>query len=102
MVYRGTKYIKHRTDGNWWEGLRQMQAIMFQVKLWDLDEAKEYLKNHNLEYVGNPKVVIRKNITYHKFILVDVRQELFPFLDYKADHVGFGVYEITAINDGDR
>ncbi len=73
MVYRGTKYIKNRTDGNWWEGLRQMQAIMFQVKMWDLDKAEEYLKNRNLKYVGKPKIITRKNITYYKFTLVDLK-----------------------------
>lgn len=93
-----TNYKKRQYPGNWYEGLRQLQSIMFQTKLWTLERIEEYLKRRNLIYLKKPKTLTRKNISYYKYMLRDPNEDMIAFKDYEADHIGFGVVEITAVN----
>ena len=103
------KPTKHKVErGNWYEGLRQVQKIMFPLNtplissglngknfVWNDKSIKWYLEKRGIKSLKTRKIT-RKNITYCSCIIQYVHN--FDFRDYESISAGQGVIEITAVD----
>lgn len=113
MVIRSIQF-KRKDDGNWYEGMRELQAIMFDQQHWTHEQAEQYLDKawrvgdsrqfKIRDWVGKKKlrmrITTRKGKTYYHYQIGDPEDH--AYCEYKAEHPQTGIVEITAIDDMGR
>jgi len=109
MVLRSVQF-KHKNDGNWYEGMRELQAILFDQQHWTQEKAEEYLNKawrandyrqvKILDWVGKKqlrmRVTKRKGKIYYHYQIGDRNHH--AYRRYKAEYPQAGIVEITAID----
>ena len=113
MVLRSVKF-KRKDDGNWYEGMRELQAIMFDQQYYTRDQAEQYLDKARrandysqikiYDWVGKKKlrmrVTKRKGKVYYHYQIGSPNRH--AYCQYKPEYPQQGIVEITAIDDMGR
>jgi len=113
MVLKSIKF-KPSNDGNWYEGMRELQAILFDQQHWTREKAEEYLNKawrandysqiKIYDWVGKKnlrmRVLNRKGKMYYHYQIGDPNDHAYRY--YTAEYPQQGIVEITAIDDMGR
>ena len=113
MVLRSVKF-KPKDDDNWYEGMRELQAIMFDQQYFTHDQTEQYLdkawrandyRQIKIFYWVEKKklrmrVTKRKGKVYYHYQIGSPNRQ--AYRKYKPEYPQQGIVEITAIDDMGR
>ncbi|HRP37866.1 MAG TPA: hypothetical protein PLS50_08735, partial [Candidatus Dojkabacteria bacterium] len=110
---RSVKF-RHKNDGNWYEGMRELQAIMFDQQYFTQEQAEQYLNKawrsndyrqvKIYDWLGKKK--LRRRVTkrhgkvYYHYQIGDPNDHV--YCKYQPEYPQQGIVEITAIDDMGR